>query len=263
MNLKTNVAAVQFSIQTDQVENNLLTVLAALQRLNAQNVRLAVLPEMWSTGFNYLSLAQQAEKTDEVVAKITRQSALLNMVIVGSLPESDNGRLYNTTYILDGGKIVGRYRKLHLFSPMQETRHFTAGERALVVATSAGRLGMAICYDLRFPELFRLLALEGAEIICLPAEWPAPRQEQWRTLVRARAIENQLFMVAANCCGRQGKLDFFGMSLIVSPRGDILAEAGTGAEEIIASLDFADMLAYRNQIPALQDRRSDIYGLLP
>jgi predicted amidohydrolase len=122
---------------------------------------------------------------------------------------------------------------------------------------------MAICYDVRFPELFRALTLEGADIICLPAEWPSPRQEQWRTLVRARAIENQLFLVAANCCGSQGKLDFFGMSLIVSPRGEILAEAGSSAEEIVATLDFADMAAYRQEIPALRDRRPDIYGHLP
>ena len=98
---------------------------------------------------------------------------------------------------------------------MGEDRFLSPGDRTLVVSTSVGRLGVAICYDLRFPELFRKLALDGAEIICLPAEWPTPRQEHWRTLLRARAMENQLFVVAANCCGIQGKLDFFGMSLLL------------------------------------------------
>ena len=107
-----------------------------------------------------------------------------------------------------------------------------------MVPTSVGRLGVAICYDLRFPELFRKLALEGAEILCLPAEWPKPRQEHWRTLLRARAIENQLFVAAANCCGVQGKLDFFGMSLLLSPRGEILAKAGRTDTELTRRLRF-------------------------
>jgi predicted amidohydrolase len=260
---KTTVAAVQFQIEPGAVETNLERVLAALERLRRRKVRLAVLPEMWSTGFDYRSLAQQAEKTPGVVEKLAGQSARLDMVVVGSLPEAADGALFNTTYVLDNGRLLDRYRKLHLFSPMGENRYFQSGDRTLVVPTSAGRLGMAICYDVRFPELFRALTLEGADIICLPAEWPSPRQEQWRTLVRARAIENQLFLVAANCCGSQGKLDFFGMSLIVSPRGEILAEAGSSAEEIVATLDFADMAAYRQEIPALRDRRPDIYGHLP
>jgi omega-amidase len=122
---------------------------------------------------------------------------------------------------------------------------------------------VAICYDLRFPELFRKLALEGAEIVCLPAEWPKPRQEHWRTLLRARAIENQLFVAAANCCGMQGKLDFFGMSLLISARGEVLAEGGETNTEITALFDFEEMATYRHQIPCFRDRRPAIYGKLP
>ena len=126
--------------------------------------------------------------------------------------------------------------------------------------TSLGRLGIAICYDLRFPELFRKLALEDAEIICLPAEWPKPRQEHWKTLLRARAIENQLFVIAANCCGVQGKLDFFGLSQLISPLGNILQMAGEEDTELVAEFDFKEMEEYRAQIKTLDDRRADIYG---
>ena len=143
---------------------------------------------------------------------------------------------------------------------MLEDRFLAAGNRNLVVETSIGKLGIAICYDLRFPELFRKLALEGAEIICLPAEWPKPRQEHWNTLLRARAIENQLFVVAANCCGVQGKLDFFGHSQLISPLGNLLAFAGEEETELIAEFDFAEMEIYRKQINILGDRRADIYG---
>jgi predicted amidohydrolase len=145
---------------------------------------------------------------------------------------------------------------------MGEDRFLAAGDQALVVPTSAGRLGIAICYDLRFPELFRKMALEGAEIVCLPAEWPKPRQEHWRTLLRARAMENQYFVVATNCCGIQGKFDFFGMSLLLSSRGEVLAEAGETDSELLATFDYQEMLDYREQIRCFNDRRPEIYGTL-
>jgi predicted amidohydrolase len=129
-----------------------------------------------------------------------------------------------------------------------------------VVDTSVGRIGVAICYDLRFPELFRRLTMDGAELICLSAQWPKPRSDHWRTLLKARAIENQVFMVAANCCGRQGKLDFFGSSMIVSPRGEILAEAGEEPCNVMADIDWEAQRAYRQAIPAWNDRRTDVYG---
>jgi predicted amidohydrolase len=263
MTRKISAAAVQFPILLGDVKANLGSAQAALGRLGHREIRLAVLPEMWSTGFDYRALARGAEATPEVVAAIAEQSARLDLVVVGSLPEQEGDALYNTSFVLDCGKQVGLYRKLHLFSPMGEDRSFRAGDETLVVPTSAGRLGMAICYDLRFPELFRKLALDGAEIICLPAQWPAPRQEHWRTLLRARAIENQLFLVAANCCGIQGRLEFFGMSRIISPRGDILAEAATETTEIVAALDLTEMEDYRRDIPAFRDRRPDVYGHLP
>ncbi|MCK4501959.1 MAG: carbon-nitrogen family hydrolase, partial [Desulfuromonadales bacterium] len=149
---------------------------------------------------------------------------------------------------------------LHLFSTMKEDQYLGSGDQSLVVDTSVGRLGIAICYDLRFPELFRKLALEGAEIICIPAEWPKPREEHWKTLLRARAIENQLFVIAANCCGIQGKLDFFGLSQLISPLGNVLELAGEENVELVANFDFAEMKQYRQKIDILNDRRSDIYG---
>jgi predicted amidohydrolase len=181
-------------------------------------------------------------------------------VVVGSLPEQAENGLYNTSFVIDHGREKGRYRKLHLFSPMREDRYLQAGDATLVAATSVGRLGVAICYDLRFPELFRRLALDGADLICLSAQWPSPRQEHWRTLLRARAIENQLFVLAANCCGVQGKLDFFGMSLIITPQGEVLAEGGDRDGEVLAELDFQALRDYRTRIPAWHDRRPEVYG---
>ncbi|MBE0599506.1 MAG: carbon-nitrogen family hydrolase [Desulfuromonadales bacterium] len=262
MEKKVCAAAVQLNITLGEVDDNLERVLAALRRVRQQDAQLAVLPEMWSTGYDYKQLAELAEETPRVLLALQKVTAELEMVTVGSLAEKAGSAIYNTAYVVDRGEVVGSYRKLHLFSSMGEDRYLTAGNQLLVADTSVGRLGVAICYDLRFPELFRKLALQGAEILCLPAEWPKPRQEHWRTLLRARAIENQLFVAAANCCGVQGKLDFFGMSLLLDPRGEVLAEGGERETELTALFDFAEMEAFRRQIPCYHDRRPEIYGQL-
>ena len=262
MSRTLTVAAVQFNIRLGDIEANWQAAAAGLRRAAAQGAKLAVLPEMWSSGYDYRQLAALATHTPELLTRLQALSAELGLTIVGSLAERDGDKVCNTAWVIDQGAIIGKYRKLHLFSTMGEDRFLHAGEHYLVVETSAGRLGIAICYDLRFPELFRRMALDGAEIICLPAEWPKPRQEHWRTLLRARAIENQLFVVAANCCGVQGKLDFFGMSLLLSARGEVLAEAGEVDQCLVAALDFAEMEEYRQQIPCYRDRRPEIYGQL-
>lgn len=257
---KLTAAALQFNLSVGNINSNLEKGFAALQRAGERGGQLAVMPEMWSSGYAYRQLRELARQTPQVIETLCEVTAKRGMVVVGSLPEIEAEKIYNTAYVVDQGKLVGRYRKLHLFSTMQEDRFLAAGDQALTVDTSAGRLGIAICYDLRFPELFRKLALEGAEIICVPAEWPKPRQEHWNALIRARAIENQLFVIAANCCGIQGKLDFFGHSQLVSPLGHLLAYADAEETELVADFDFSEMVQYRKQIDTLGDRRPDIYG---
>jgi len=258
-----NVAAIQFNIKLGDVELNLTKVEAALERVARQGVQLSVLPEMWSSGYDYKRLVKHAAETPRVLERLCRLTAEHKMVVVGSLPEEAEGKIYNTAYVVDCGDLLASYRKLHMFSTMGEDRFLSPGDRTLVVPTSVGRLGVAICYDLRFPELFRKMALEGAEIICLPAEWPKPRHDPWRTLLRARAMENQLFIVATNCCGIQDKLDFFGASLLLSARGEVLAEGGDTETELIATFAYQEMVDYRAQIRCYHDRRPEIYGTLP
>ena len=263
MEKKITAAAIQFNIALGEINNNLEKVKAALSRVAEQGVQLAVLPEMWSAGYDYKRLAKHAAKTPRVLEALSKKSAALKLVVVGSLPEQVDGKVYNTAYVLDHGQLVGSYRKLHMFSTMGEDRFLSPGDQSLVVSTSAGRIGVAICYDLRFPELFRKMALEGAEIICVPAEWPKPRRDPWYTLLRARAMENQLFIAAANCCGIQGNLDFFGTSLLLSARGEVLAEGGETETELVATFDFQEMAEYRAQIRCYDDRRPEVYGKLP
>ena len=259
MQKTVKAAAVQFNIALGDIDSNLSRVNSALRRLAGQGVELAVLPEMWSCGFDYRDLNRHAERTPELVAQLTALSAEFSMVIVGSLPEPHGEKVYNTAYLLDRGTLAGSYRKLHLFSLMGEDRALDRGDSTMVAKTSIGQIGVMICYDLRFPELARRLALEGAEIIVVPGEWPKPREEHWRTLLRARAMENQLFVVAANCCGPVGKLDFFGQSMIIGPKGEILAEGGYQSCEPLAQLSAAEMELWRESITCFQDRRPDCY----
>ncbi len=254
---------IQFNIILGDIDINLKTATTALREVAKQGAHLVVLPEMWSTGYDYRHLRQLAERTPAVVLELQRLSLDLGLVIVGSLPHLVGDSLYNTSFVVDNGKEVGQYRKLHLFSNMGEDRFLAAGNNCVVVPTSIGRLGLAICYDLRFPELFRKMALEGAEIICIPAEWPKPRQEHWRTLLRARAIENQLFIAAANCCGIQGKMDFFGMSMLISAWGEVLDEGGEVDTQLLATFSQEEMIKYRKQIPCFKDRRPEVYSTLP
>ena len=175
------------------------------------------------------------------------------------MPEPHGEKVFNTVHLIDNGRLAGVYRKLHLFSLLGEDKAFDGGDSWLLAETSIGTVGVMICYDLRFPELSRRLAVEGAQVVCVPAQWPKPRQEHWRTLLRARAIENQLFVVACNACGPIGKLDFFGMSMIIDPKGEVLAEGGEADCVITAPLDMQVMTDWRAQIPCFNDRRPELY----
>jgi len=252
-------AAIQFNVRQGDVDTNLAHVRGALRRAAARGANLAVLPEMWSSGFAYKTLNELALRTAGIVEELLALSRELKLVIVGSMPEPNGDKVFNTIFLADNGALAGVYRKIHLFSLLGEDRAFSGGDRWLLADTSIGKIGVIICYDLRFPELSRRLAVEGAQIICIPAQWPKPREEHWRTLIRARAIENQLFVVACNACGPIGKLDFFGMSMVVDPKGVVLAEAGEGEGEIIAALDMQAMAEWRAQIPCFNDRRPELY----
>lgn len=253
-------AAIQFNVRQGESAANRSYVRTALARVADLGANLVLLPEMWSTGFAYKTLNELAQKTEAVVAELQELSARHKLVIIGSQPEpAGDNRVYNTAHVIDNGQVVAAYRKLHLFSLLGEDKAFKGGDACCLTETSLGKIGVIICYDLRFPELARRLALEGARVLCVPAQWPKPRQEHWRTLLRARAIENQQYVVSANACGLIGKLDFFGMSMIIDPQGEVLVDAGEQEGEIVAPLSWQAMDDWRARIPCFADRRPELY----
>lgn len=258
-NFKAGV--VQFDVKNGQVEANVKTVLGYLEHLASQNVSLAVLPEMFSCSFDNENLKHHSKQSENVIEQLSFFAKENQMAITGTLPENKNGRIFNTMVFIDvDGKVLGRYRKLHLFRLTGEHLHYTAGDKIVTVDSHFGRIGLMTCYDLRFPELARSLSLNKAQMIVVSAQWPSSRVEHWKTLVRARSIENQLFMVCSNRTGTDGTLQFPGMSMIVDPMGNMLTQAKNDAGTVLAKIDSGLVKTSRTQIPCIQDRRHDIYG---
>ncbi len=227
-----------------------------------QGSDILVLPELWSTGYDLEQASQYATSIDKgIFAETAVLARNYHIQIVGScLSTLTEDKFGNTAVFIDNdGKILADYSKVHLFQLMDEHHFLTAGETLSIVETHWGQAGLAICYDLRFPELFRQYALAGCVLTFLPAEWPHPRLEHWQTLLRARAIENQMFMVACNRVGNDKKSHFCGHSCLIDPWGKVLVEAGEEEGIFSAEIDLASVTAVRQTIPIFQDRRPSIY----
>jgi predicted amidohydrolase len=254
-------AIIQFDIRRGDVEWNLRVAKRRLAALAEKRVQLVFLPEMWSTGFANDRLKELSETTPRVLGDLSIVAKRQRLTVVGSLPEKKRGKVYNTAYVVDrDGSIAPTYRKVHLFSLTGEHRHFEPGRKAVVSKTSLGPIGLIICYDLRFPELCRSLALGGATIVGVMAQWPAERVAHWDVLLRARAVENQLFVLGANRCGRDNDLVYAGHSRIISPDGEIMARAGKQTATLSATIDLRQLEWTRRRIPCLRERMPEAYG---
>ncbi|MCP4420191.1 MAG: carbon-nitrogen family hydrolase [Chloroflexi bacterium] len=223
---------------------------------------LVVFPELWSTGYDLENAASYATHTDAgIFAQVAALAKKHGIAILGScLSLLGEGKFGNTAvYFDENGRFLGTYSKLHLFRLMQEEQYLTAGPEPTLLETAWGKAGLTICYDLRFPELFRRYALAGAQVVFVPAEWPHPRLAHWRTLLRARAIENQMYVVACNRVGSSNGTDFFGHSCMVDPWGEMVVEAGEDEMLVTAVVDIDKVAEVRAKIPVFEDRRPDVY----
>ncbi len=259
--LKFRAGVVQFDVKSGQIEANLNTALGYLEKLACDSVNLAVLPEMFSCSFDNENLEQHSKLTGKVLERLSLFAKENQMAIAGTLPERQKNQIFNTMVFIErDGKIKARYKKLHLFRLTDEHLYYSAGNEIAVIDSSFGRIGLMTCYDLRFPELARKLLLQGVQMIIVSAQWPEPRKEHWKTLIKARAIENQLFMVCSNRTGEEDDLTFPGMSMIVDPMGNILTDALDKDACVSAHIDLELVKEARASIPCMEDRRDDLYG---
>lgn len=250
-----------FCVQCDIVWENQPANYARVRELLAAEIfpagSLVLLPEMFSTGFS-MKVASVAEDspsaTEEFLAQTARE---LGVFILGGLvTRRADGRGRNQAVAFSpAGKEVARYNKIQTFTLGGESQHYAAGKEIVTFSWQNFVVAPFICYDLRFPELFRRAVRQGAQLFVVIANWPAPRIHHWTALLQARAIENQAYVVGLNRCGTDPKQTYSGRSMIIGPRGEILAAAGDGERVISAEVDLAALLAYRVEFPALQDMR--------
>jgi omega-amidase len=260
--MQLTIGLAQMDVILGQPEENLATVARLAAEAAARGVQWLVLPELWSTGYDLERAEAHATATNAgIFAEVGRLAQQHDLYILGScLARLPGGGVGNTAvFHTPSGDSLGQYSKIHLFQLMDEHHYLTAGEELTLIEWPWGQAGLSICYDLRFPELFRAYALAGANLIVVPAEWPKPRLAHWRTLLRARAIENQLYIVACNRVGTSKETTFFGHSTIIDPWGETIIEGGETADLFTATIDLDLVEQVRAKIPVFVDRRPLLY----
>lgn len=236
-------------------------------RQSPQPGGLIVLPEMFATGFsmNARAIAEDVRsgETADFLADLARRSGchvLAGMVTVTSDLENPARRPYNEAVVVaPDGTLAGRYRKRRPFTPSGERDRYVAGSSPVVLEIGGIRVAPLICYDLRFPELFRVATAVGTDLFCVISNWPDRRQHHQSLLLRARAIENQAFVLGVNRCGSDPHFVYAGGSALIDPHGEVLTEAGSAPTFLRATISPQTTAAWRAQFPALRDRRTDLF----
>lgn len=258
------ISALQMDAILGDREANQHTAVSLMQEAMNDSPDVLVLPELWDVGFYPPKALEYGDEEGQSAKSLLSAfaSGYRVNVVGGSIARRTGDTVRNTCYVFNrAGKLVAEYDKIHSFSPSAEDKLFQAGNKSCVFLLDDVPCGVIICYDLRFGELSRMLALAGAQIIFAPAAWPHPRLNHWRLLSQARAIENQCFFAAVNNCGKAGKVTFCGSSMIVDPWGEILAKAGQDQICIAADCDLGVLKDIRQKINVFRDRRPALYRI--
>ncbi len=261
-------ALIQFDVDLGRApEKSRALAVAKVHEAAEDGADLVVLPELWLHGaFDPEPWETGAEPLHGETARLMREAAIDCGVVLhaGSIVErTPDGKLYNTSLVFDAeGELLAGYRKIHRFGfDRGEAAVMSPGEQLVAFDlldlddSVITRVGLATCYDVRFPELYRGLLDLGAQTLVQVAAWPARRLEHWRTLLRARAIENQVYVLACSAVGTQAEVEMAGHSLVIDPWGEILAEGGEGEQILLVDFDPGTVATTREGFPVLKDRR--------
>ncbi|HML05560.1 MAG TPA: carbon-nitrogen hydrolase family protein [Methanobacterium sp.] len=257
----------------DDKKSNINRALEMITTSAKNGADIIILPEMFNCPYDNSKFAEYAEIQEEsyTLQSISKSATDNNVyIIAGSIPELENDKIYNSSFIFNNsGEIIGKYRKIHLFDiETPEIRFFesdtlNSGNQIGIFDLGFMKIGIAICYDMRFPELLRIMALKGVQLIVIPGAFnmitgPA----HWEILIRSRAVDNQLFVAAASPA-RNDELSYvaYGNSMIVDPWGEIIARAGQNEEIVYADINLDKLKNVRKELPLLKNRRPDIYDL--
>ena len=260
---RVKISCIQMNVRAGRPDENFSRAEKLIRSAAKHKPDVILLPELWNTGFAPqkmdAALADRDGARTKALCGALAKELCVN-IVAGSVLAQRGGARTNTAYVFDrAGDCIAQYDKTHLFSPMGEGEAYAAGDRLVTFSLDGVACGIMICYDLRFAELARTLALAGAAVLFIPAEWPRGRTRQMRTLLAARAIENQAFAALCNGCGSAFGTRFGGKSAILDPLGNILAQAGKNERIISAEIDFSAQERIRKDIPVFSDRRPELY----
>ena len=259
------VAVAQISCSLGDPEANLLKVRHFSRRAKDTGAELIVFPEMIDTGYSMPVIRTHANHWNSgFVPELQETARELSIAIVSGVSERAGSSIYNSQVLIDShGNIAAKYRKTHLYAvaPVEEQTCFAPGDAFATIALGGLHFGFAICYDLRFPEMYRKLATkQKVSAFIVSSAWPFPRLEHFRILAMARAIENQSYVIASNRVGKDDDLWFCGSSAIIDPRGAVIAAASADREELIqADLSEDLVISVRSRVESFAHRRPDLY----
>ncbi len=267
--MKIKILIVQLESATADIDKNILKVKTLLRDCNYNNADLIILPELWTTGWDCESFDKAAEEinTSKTHKFLKEIAVMYNSNIIGgsAILRKAGERNRNTCIILNRtGNIIGLYDKYHLFSHrgQSEGTYLEEGNTALLVNTDIGKIGISICYDIRFPEMFRMYAFNNADLIVNMAAWPKAFVDEYITLSRARAVENQVFFASACLTGKiNDSFNFSGNSAVYDYKGKIINSLKEEEKVLEAEIDIPEMKLYREQMPILKDTKEK-YSIL-
>lgn len=273
MDSKIKLAMCQMKV-VDNKEYNIKKALEMIKESSGNGVDLVILPEMFNCPYENSKFEEYAENIDESPTLEAISSAASEFqihIIAGSIPEKTEEGIYNTSFIFNNnGKIIGFHRKMHLFDIdipnkiiFKESDILKPGQEITVVETILGKIGIGICYDIRFPELSRIMTLQGAEILVFPGAFNLTTgPAHWETLIRSRAIDNQVFVAAASpASNKNANYVAYGHSMVCNPWGEIISKGNFEENIVYAELDKNMINNIREELPLLKNRRTDIYQL--
>ncbi len=257
------IALCQMTVIQGDREANHETAERMLEEAATSEADVAVLPELWSCGYDFDRLVEHQETLSGPSLRLLKRAAVRAQmwIVGGSLPIlTDDGVQNMNVVVSPAGELVHTYGKVHLIGLMREDRFLTPGHTADVFQLHDVTAATMICYDLRFPELSRRFANHGAQLLFVPSEWPSVRQEHWEILVRARAIENQAYVIAVNMCGENSQDTFRGQSLVIDPWGETVVKGGETPEVLLATVNLDIVVDVRRRMSVLKDIRPEMYG---
>lgn len=254
------IAIYQMEIIPGEPEKNIEKVTNWLSTLD--DVEIAVLPEMWNTSYTLEELvhitSDNGQREIEKLSELAKQYQI--NIVGGSIAVRVEDKIYNRAIVINKkGELIHQYDKLHLVPMLDEPNYLTQGNNISIFEIDNVKMGVIICYDLRFPEISRKLALEGIEVLFVVAEWPIERISQFEKLLYARAIENQVYVIASNSIGKCNNTVFGGKSLVINPLGEATTKIILGEGTIQATVNIEEIRNIRTKIPLLKTRRADVY----